>query len=150
MAINYINEDITTVTEGVIIHGVNCQGVMGAGAALAIRNKWPIVYDIYRRGPKGKDMLGVTHFIGITEKLYVGNCYTQFSFGRHNKPAADIAAVKKCVAESYSFAHSMNMPLNTVKLASDLGGLSWSDDVEPIFQELIEEYPDTEVNVYYI
>jgi len=44
----------------------------------------------------------------------------------------------------------MNMPLNTVKLASDLGGLSWSDDVEPIFQELIEEYPDTEVNVYYI
>ena len=31
--LNYINGDITTVKEGLIIQGVNCQGVMGSGIA---------------------------------------------------------------------------------------------------------------------
>lgn len=37
------------VTEGFMMQGCNAQGEMGAGIALAIRNKWPIVYDEYMR-----------------------------------------------------------------------------------------------------
>lgn len=33
--------------EGTIVQQVNCKGVMGAGLALAIRAKWPQVYNVY-------------------------------------------------------------------------------------------------------
>ena len=36
----------------VIPHCCNTLGVMGAGVALALRNKWPIVYDVYKRMEK--------------------------------------------------------------------------------------------------
>jgi O-acetyl-ADP-ribose deacetylase (regulator of RNase III) len=46
----------TTVVDGdlldqktdVIAHQVNCLGVMGAGVALQIKNKWPEVYEGYK------------------------------------------------------------------------------------------------------
>ena len=50
---DFIQKDITTERHGLIIHGVNCQGVMGSGVALAIRNKWPVVYDEYKKHRQG-------------------------------------------------------------------------------------------------
>jgi len=41
---NLIDKDITTVEIGVMVSQVNCRGVMGAGVAKAIRDRWPIVY----------------------------------------------------------------------------------------------------------
>lgn len=43
-----IEGDITDVSEGLIVHSCNNTGVMGAGVALAIKKKWPIVYDHYK------------------------------------------------------------------------------------------------------
>ena len=43
--IKYIKGDILNVTEGIIVQQVNCFGVMGAGLAKQIRDKWPSVYD---------------------------------------------------------------------------------------------------------
>lgn len=48
MGLKVINGDITEVTNGYIIHQVNDKGVMGAGVALAIRNKFPAHYDDYK------------------------------------------------------------------------------------------------------
>jgi len=33
--------DILTVKKGYVCHQVNIQGIMGAGLALQIKNKWP-------------------------------------------------------------------------------------------------------------
>jgi O-acetyl-ADP-ribose deacetylase (regulator of RNase III) len=76
-----INENITTVTRGLIVHGVNCMGEMNSGVALALKEKWPEVYDLYIKMPTGKDMLGTTHVIRLGAGLYVANCYTQFQYG---------------------------------------------------------------------
>ena len=35
------------VTEGYMMQGCNAQGRMGSGIALAIKNKWPVVFDHY-------------------------------------------------------------------------------------------------------
>ncbi|KKL63404.1 hypothetical protein LCGC14_2175470, partial [marine sediment metagenome] len=42
-----INGNILNIREGIICHQVNCKGVMGAGLALQIKNKWPEAYDAY-------------------------------------------------------------------------------------------------------
>lgn len=47
--VTYIVMDITTATRGIVVHGVNCQGVMGSGVALAIRTKWPQIFESYKK-----------------------------------------------------------------------------------------------------
>lgn len=46
--IMYFLGDVTEAPEKIIVHGCNTQGVMGAGVALAIRKKWPDVYEKYK------------------------------------------------------------------------------------------------------
>lgn len=79
----FINGDITDVTFGFVCHQVNCQGIMGAGVALAIRSKWPIVYTEYRRAyVNGELKLGNVVFVHIKHNLLVANLCGQDSFGR--------------------------------------------------------------------
>lgn len=52
MGLKVINGDITEVTNGYIIHQVNDKGVMGAGVALAIKNKFPAHYEDYKATQK--------------------------------------------------------------------------------------------------
>lgn len=145
----YIKQDITTVEHGIIVHGVNCLGVMGAGVALAIRYKWPEVYKRYKNMPTGKDMLGTTHIICVAENLYVANCYTQVNFGSDkNYRYADINSVEKCLSDCYSFAKVNELPICSVKIASLRGGLNWETEVEPIFSKLNMEYTDVNVTIY--
>ena len=37
--------NILSNNSGIIVHGVNCQKVMGSGIALQIKNQYPIVYS---------------------------------------------------------------------------------------------------------
>ena len=44
------NSNITEVTQGVIVHGCNAQGVMGSGVAKQLRAKYPEIYVDYLDG----------------------------------------------------------------------------------------------------
>jgi hypothetical protein len=84
--IKEIQKDITTVEKGVILHSVNAMGVMGSGVALAIKNKWPKVYDdyvgllkLYKAKPW--KLVGDTQCIEIDENLFVMNLFGQYDFG---------------------------------------------------------------------
>lgn len=145
-----VNQDITSVTHGLVVHGVNCMGAMNSGVALAIRTKWPEVYDIYKEMPVGNEMLGTTHMINLGQDLYVANCYTQFQFGYDGGKYADIEAVEKCLTDCFAFADIHQLPICSAKIASDRGGLDWTTEVEPIFKRLNSEYSDTPVTIYYI
>ena len=79
----FINGDITDITFGFVCHQVNCQGVMGAGVALAIRNKWPVTYAEYRRAYICDTLyLGNTIFVEIRPGLYVIHICGQDRYGR--------------------------------------------------------------------
>ena len=41
-------DDLLSSKERIIVHQVNCRGVMGAGIAKQIKEKWPDVYTSYR------------------------------------------------------------------------------------------------------
>lgn len=148
-----VQGDITQVKEGVIAHGVNCQGVMGAGAALAIRKKWPEVYDCYLRNQtdKGleKQLLGSAHIIRVEEKLWVANCYTQLNYGNDGKRYASPLAIESSLEFAFGWAATHKTTLHAVKIGSDLGGLDWETHVRPIFEALNSDY-EVETVIHYL
>ena len=79
-----INQNILTIGQGTICQQVNCFQTMGTGIALAIRNKYPIVYQEYKNKtlfPRYKN-LGRAQVIKVAEGLYCACLYGQYDYGR--------------------------------------------------------------------
>jgi len=144
--ITEIKKDITTVTEGIVAHGCNCIGGFGAGVALAIRKKWPKVYDTFKTAGTGIQLLGQTQIVELTDMLYVANCFTQHCVGNDGGVYADTDAITNSLNETFYFAETSGLDLYMPKIGAGLGGLSYEDDVYPIFVQLSEQYPS--VNVF--
>ena len=87
--VKYIKGDILNVTEGIIVQQVNCKGVMGAGLAKQIRDKWPSVYDRYLDkvyySPKNEDLLGTTAWNKVDTNLFVASIFGQYDYGHGTK-----------------------------------------------------------------
>lgn len=66
---------------------VNCRGAMGAGLALQIRNRWPVVYRRYLGLCYGGDgnKLGTYQEILVEPKLYIVNLFGQDGYGRSER-----------------------------------------------------------------
>lgn len=144
-----IHQDITLENSGLIIHGVNCQRRMGSGVALAIKNKWPVVYDEYMKYGMGKDMLGKLHIIKVAPNLYVGNGYTQEFFGYDGAKYADIDAVDAVIHKAFLECWLTDTQLKAPKIGCQLGGLDWDSEVKPLFEKY-EQYYGTQAEIYYI
>ncbi len=146
------DSDITLVTKGIIAQGVNCKGVMGAGVALAIRNRWPSVYDCYERNNRlGDELLGSCHIIRVDEDLWVANCYSQLNYG--NEPGvkyASAAALARSLAFCFSHASATKLDLHAPQIGAGLGGLDWATEVLPIFEDLNSEYDGVNVVIHTI
>lgn len=149
--INYEIKDITTVQRGIIVHGVNCQGRMGSGVALAIRNKWPEAYNRYmmlcRNTTKKENLLHTSQFVIVDEDLYVGNLFTQVFYGYDGKKYADLQAVKRTLEDAFKFAKGLQLPLYMPKIACTRGGLNWEFDVEATVKHYVNKYPDVYLTV---
>lgn len=137
--------DITTVEKGIIAHGVNAQFVMNSGVALAIRKKWPIVYKEYMdfRYTIYHGLLGKVCLVRIDDTLFVANCFTQMYYGRtvnvkYAHPHDIRTALETCVSECNDRGLDLYMP----RIGCNLGGLSWTDDVHPIVEEISEKLDD--------
>jgi O-acetyl-ADP-ribose deacetylase (regulator of RNase III) len=86
--VNIVEGDLLKLaTEGrfdVIVHGANCQCVMGAGIAKAIREAFPEAYEADLRTPKGdRSKLGTISFARVQCEglpLWVVNAYTQLHY----------------------------------------------------------------------
>ena len=131
-----IEGDITDETSGLILHGVNTQAAMGSGVALAIKNKWPIIYSEYMKQGKGRHLLGSCHIINVEPGLYVANGYTQEFYGYDGKRYADPDAVRSVLYNAFKWCSENKIELKMPKIASARGGLDWPTEVVP----LIEQY----------
>ena len=90
-----LNQSLLNITKGVIIHQVNCQHVMGAGIALAIRQQYPQHYQDYMKADLklGKLVCSrISNTFGI-----IGIC-AQDRYGR-DKRYTDYDAFVKCLKE---------------------------------------------------
>lgn len=87
----YKHGNLLNVTEGVIIHGCNAQGVMGSGVALAIKIKYPKAYEAYKAFEEKRGLsLASISIRKIDPKLYIANAITQEFYG--NDPVVQYAS----------------------------------------------------------
>lgn len=82
--ITTINKDILTVDKGVIVHSVNCLGVVG-GLAGAIARQWPKNAEQYRNHVKRQKLpimlLGSVFEVNVTHNVIVANLFGQNNIG---------------------------------------------------------------------
>lgn len=110
----------------VVVHGCNCQCVMGAGVAKAIRTAFPAAFEADRataRGDRGK--LGTFSSAQIASGgrlITVVNAYTQFHW-RGRKPLADYEAIRKV----FGFIRSTfsGRRIGYPKIGAGLAGGDW-------------------------
>lgn len=152
--INYKKSDITNLDEGIIVHGVNCQGAMGSGVAKAIKEKWPMVYSEYMslfidNKPKPK-LLGKSQAVHVSDNLYIFNAFTQIRYGK-NDVFADATAIKSALQNVIITTDMMDLEsiINMPMIGSGLGGLDWGKNVVPVLQELTTKH-DVEFIIHYI
>jgi O-acetyl-ADP-ribose deacetylase (regulator of RNase III) len=150
MPLIYSNTDITTVTDGLIGHGCNCQGVMGAGVALAIRKRWPVVYNEYKKLVIGRSLVGETQIVRVSQHLVVANCFTQEFYGRKLGHAyASLDAIESCLRFCYEYQDDEHIfPIEEYHfsmIGCSLGGLDWETQVLPIFENLNIKYNKTTI-----
>lgn len=149
--IEFIKGDITSVTEGLIVHGTNCSGGFGSGVAGAIRVKWPLVYEIFKGYQPGKHLLGEFVPVKINDDLYVANCYTQLYFGSDGRRYASPEAIKKALTSAYKYAKEHEIKsVSLPKIGAGLGGLSWEDEVFPIVKAISANFNSIHTKIYYI
>ena len=145
--VKIVNRDITTVTAGILCHGVNCQGAMGSGVAKAIKEKWPEVYQIFKNSDVGRDMLGAIKMVKPSgyPDLTIYNCYTQEYYGRDGKRYASLDAVRESLYKIFRIAETTNETIHLPKIGCGLGGLDWDSEVSPVITKYSESF---EVPVY--
>ena len=80
-----LNGNVLDVAKGIIVHGCNAQGVMGSGIALEIKNRFPNVFDAYRKHYiKNNNSLTLGEIIPakVADDKWIVNAITQKFFGK--------------------------------------------------------------------
>jgi len=148
--IKYYQGNLIHSTAPIIAHGCNCQGVMGAGVAKAIKNTFYHAYNQYKKAVDNRTFkLGKIQIIKCEQK-YIANLATQKFFGRSpNVQYAQSEHIYICMGKLLDWASKQNIKLIAIpKIGCGLGGLTWHNDVLPVIQFLIKKYPSITIEVW--
>lgn len=125
--IQYVTGDLFTCGIPHIAHGVNCQGVMGAGIATQFRGRWPDMYESYRNlCTRGEllpgDVMAWTHEHGV-----VFNLATQYEPGASAQTWMIAAAVGRMIRECASPRGRGIKQVAMPAIGCGIGGLELTD-----------------------
>ena len=156
--IKIVNGDLLQSNLPLIAHQTNCLGVMGAGIAKAIKNKWSIVYTQYvdkcRHYNYSKDLLGKCQ-VCVTEDepiKFVANLFGEYSFTESVAPFenrhTDYDALKKSLSHLKAICENTEITKIGIpyKLGCGLAGGDWDGVVYPMLQELFAN--DSTITLY--
>ena len=146
--IKIIDGDLFDTDAKFICHQVNCMGKMRSGVALQVREKFPHVYEEYKKVASPK-MLGKVQvvpvdpsFVGYPfrgipqEKQLICNLFAQNKYGYDGKQYTDINALLECfgvvawIAQHFIANGKIAMPY---KIGCARGGANW-DEVYKIIE----------------
>jgi hypothetical protein len=142
-------QDITTVTQGLIGHCVNCRGAMGSGVAKSLYTKWPIVRQQYLLNGCGEHLLGSCDTFFVTSDVMVSNVYGQLDFGHDGKRYGVVDAFD-CGLKKM-FEHASFYCIQQIYLPKYMGcvraGLDWDSEVFPIINKLAQHNQNIDVTI---
>jgi O-acetyl-ADP-ribose deacetylase (regulator of RNase III) len=146
--LKYKQQDITTIESGMIAHGCNVKKRFASGVALAIRNKWQMVYDRYMIHCH-RSHYGTADIIQLNNNLFVANCYTQLSYGHDGEKYASVEAIHSSLKQVCTYITIFNIipDLFIPTIGCGLGGLSYDSDVLPILELLTKEFLNINITV---
>lgn len=131
--LNYVKLDVKDITKGLIVQGVNCQGVMNSGIAKDIRTKYPGVFKQYKNACDAfvnnkEDLLGMVVYYKVSSDLVIANLFSQLTYGRiPGTIYADSKAIYKGMVKVLDHAHYEKLELFSPKIGCGLGGLNWEN-----------------------
>ena len=136
-ALSFCIGNIFSSNADIIVHQVNCQGVMGAGLAKQVKSKYPQVFQAYQqecRKPEDS-LLGSALIVDAQDGRYIANCFAQKGYGRQQQQT-DYAALRSSLQAVRSFAEAD--PAKSVAIpygiGCGLGGGDWRTVLEIITQ----------------
>ncbi|RJS57470.1 hypothetical protein CJ481_17205 [Bacillus subtilis] len=148
--------NILDATEDIIVQQVNCKGVMGAGVAKAILNKYPNVkkeYQSFRnfnlnKGLTDKDLLGLVNYVRVSDGKVIANVFGQINIKKnrfdktvYTKTEALTRGLKEVKELSKQLNKSVAIPYG---IGCGLAGGDWN-----IISELIDSiFSDYKVTIY--
>jgi O-acetyl-ADP-ribose deacetylase (regulator of RNase III) len=120
----------------IIVQQCNAKGVMGAGLAKAIRDRYPQVYDHYRAEFElGLLELGYTSYIEVEENILICNIVGQESYGREKKLYTNYKALRAGLEDVKMMAHDLGLDVVIpFGIGCGLGGGKWSEVVYPMIE----------------
>jgi O-acetyl-ADP-ribose deacetylase (regulator of RNase III) len=146
-----------TVTQGdllaadvpAVAHGVNTQGVMGAGVARAVRSAYgEAMFEEYRlacrlgRLAPGGVLLHYGFPQGLPDLLHLAS---QRDPGPDAKAEWLESALLRGLAVAAAHGHDR---LGLPQVGCGIGGLDWDADVEPLLQGVAQAFPSVALEVY--
>ena len=121
----YLQGDLIHVNQGIIVHGCNSLGVMGAGVAKVIKDKYPECYKTYSDSIKLSGLsLGDVAWYKHNSNLLIANAITQEFTGTHQRQV-NYEAIAKCFEKVYALAIKENREVFFPKIGAGLGGGNW-------------------------
>ncbi len=145
MKIIYRSGNLLDAEEPVIAYGCNARGVMEGGVAKAVRERYPVTYQMYRNQFDDPEGLKLGHTIWVDcGKHVVVNAITQQDCGDDGKRYVDYDALRSAMKEINDSRlwssdllarkpHAVAMPL--VGVGS--GGGKWSE-IAPIIESVMD------------
>ena len=146
--IEFKTGDIFSEDAEALVNSVNCVGVMGRGIALQFKNLFPENFKAYRKACDRSEVQPGTMF--VFESLTLGNprYIINFPTKRHWRSKSKMADL-----ESGLIALAIEIRARNIRsvampaLATDLGGLSWSD-VRPAIEAALSDLEGIHVTVF--
>ena len=137
--------DILQITQGIIVHGCNAQGVMGSGIALQIKQKYPFAYTSYLDHCKNiispAARLGTVDFAQVTDELIIANAITQLNYGRDGKRYVNYQTVQTTMHQVAQLADTLGVSVHYPMIGAGLGGGDWGL-ISDIIDSAFALYPD--------
>ena len=150
--INHVKGDIFKSDADIIIHQVNCQGVMGSGVAKQVKDKYPNVYNSYYsmcKNYSSNDLLGKVLLVNTPDYIsngkrirMIANFFSQDNYG-YQGVFTNYDSFKSCLEymrDSYSNC-SMAIPY---LIGCRRGGGNW----ETIYRMIEDVLGDCDVTIY--
>jgi len=144
--IKIVDGDILKAKEDILAHQTNCQGVMGSGIAKQIKDKYPEVFEQYRKFFVNNKFtaLGKCQIVKAEEGKYVANLFGQYKYGT-DKQHTDYKALEEALFSLKVSAKDNNksvaIPYN---IGCCRGGGSW----EVVYKIIEEVFSDYEITLY--
>lgn len=131
--IEYRKGNLLDVTEGIIVHGCNAQGVMGSGVAKAIRAKYHDCFDMYRFHHEAYTLVlgDIVWWCAVApdgdfgNDLYIANAITQEFYGTDRRHV-NYWAIANTFKEIFRQANAVKATVHFPKIGAGLGGGDWN------------------------